>query len=73
MLPGRSPSCCSVRSRTVRCSRNIRCARGYVLVRGRLWRATNPSLPEPERQRLTEALMEARRAVMAARAGGKPR
>ena len=40
----------------------------YIVVRGRLWRATNPSLPEPERQRLTEALMDARRAVTAARA-----
>ena len=40
----------------------------YIVVRGRLWRATNPSLPEPERQRLTEALMDARRAVKAARA-----
>ena len=40
----------------------------YIVVRGRLWRATNPSLPEPERQRLTQALMDARRAVKAARA-----
>ena len=40
----------------------------YIVVRGRLWRATNPSLPEPERQRLTEALMDARRAVKVARA-----
>ena len=30
----------------------------YIVVRGRLWRATNPSLPEPERQRLTQALMD---------------
>ncbi|WP_191569669.1 hypothetical protein [Paracoccus yeei] len=42
--------------------------RRYIVVRGRLWRATNPSLPEPERQRLTQALMDARRAVKAARA-----
>lgn len=40
----------------------------YIVVRGRLWRATNPSLPEPERQRLTQALMDARRAVKTARA-----
>ena len=40
----------------------------YIVVHGRLWRATNPSLPEPERQRLTQALMDARRAVKAARA-----
>ena len=39
----------------------------YIVVRGRLWRATNPSLPEPERQRLTQALMDARRAVKTAR------
>ncbi len=44
----------------------------YIVVRGRLWRATNPSLPEPERQRLTEALMDARRAVKAARAAADP-
>ena len=41
-------------------------------MRGRLWRATNPSLPEPERQRLTQALMDARRAVKAARAAADP-
>jgi len=35
----------------------------YFVVRGRLWRCTNPSLPEPERRRLTAALMDARRAV----------
>ena len=46
--------------------------RRYIVVRGRLWRATNPSLPEPERQRLTEALMDARRAVKAARAAADP-
>ena len=44
----------------------------YIVVRGRLWRATNPSLPEPERQRLTQALMDARRAVKAARAAADP-
>ena len=46
--------------------------RRYIVVRGRLWRATNPSLPEPERQRLTQALMDARRAVKAARAAADP-
>lgn len=35
----------------------------YIIVRGRLWRASNPSLPEDERQRLVDALMDARRAV----------
>ena len=38
----------------------------YLVVRGRLWRATNPSLTEPERQRLTGDLMDARRAVKSA-------
>ncbi len=35
----------------------------YLIVRGRLWRASNPALPEPERQRLVDGLMDARRAV----------
>lgn len=39
----------------------------YVVVRGRLWRATNPALPEEERVRWTKALMDARRAVAAAK------
>lgn len=38
----------------------------YFVVRGRLWRCTNPSLPEHERDRLTRELMAARRAVGAA-------
>ncbi|MFD1480770.1 hypothetical protein [Paracoccus nototheniae] len=42
----------------------------YIVVRGRLWRATNPHLSEAERQRLTNELMDARRAVKAARAAG---
>lgn len=33
----------------------------YLVVRGRLWRATNPHLPEPDRERLVNALMNARR------------
>lgn len=32
-------------------------------MRGRLWRASNPNLSEPERQRLVSELMSARRAV----------
>lgn len=40
------------------------------MVRGRLRRATNPHLSEAERQRLTNELMDARRAVKAARASG---
>jgi hypothetical protein len=33
----------------------------YLVVRGRLWRATNPHLPEPDKERLVAALMNARR------------
>lgn len=40
----------------------------YFVVRGRLWRTTNPALPETEHQRLTHALMDARRAVKSAKA-----
>ena len=36
-------------------------------MRGRLWRATDPSLSEEERQRWVDALMNARRAVAAAK------
>lgn len=35
-------------------------------MQGKLWRASNPSLPEDERQRLVSNLMDARRAVGAA-------
>ena len=35
----------------------------YIVVRGRLWRASNPGLPEAERQSLVNDLMAARRAV----------
>ena len=35
----------------------------YFVVRGRLWRTSNPYLGENERQRLVRALMAARRAV----------
>lgn len=38
----------------------------YIVVRGRLWRATNPRLTGEERSRWTAALMDARRAVAAA-------
>lgn len=40
--------------------------RRYIVVRGRLWRTTNPDLPAPERANLTKRLMAARRAVAAA-------
>ena len=35
----------------------------YIIVRGRLWRAANPHLEPDRKQVLTQALMEARRAV----------
>lgn len=42
----------------------------YFVVRGRLWRCSNPALPAEERQRLVTELMAARRAVgMALKAG----
>lgn len=40
----------------------------YLIVRGRLWRTTNPGLSEPQRERLVHELMDARRAVKAAKA-----
>ena len=39
----------------------------YIVVRGRLWRRTNPHLPEDQRERLVRELMSARRAVGEAR------
>lgn len=42
----------------------------YFVVRGRLWRAANPALDDEERGRLTRALMDARRAVGAAKGAG---
>lgn len=39
----------------------------YIVVRGRLWRSLNPNLSEMKRQRLVADLMDARRAVAAAR------
>lgn len=42
----------------------------YLIVRGRLWRATDPTLPADERARLTASLMAARRGVAAARRAG---
>ncbi|MGV0025824.1 hypothetical protein [Phormidesmis priestleyi] len=37
--------------------------RRYFVVRGRLWRCSNPELAEEERSRLVQELMNARRAV----------
>ena len=42
----------------------------YLVVRGRLWRTTDPSLDAAERDRLTHELMDARRAVGAAKRAG---
>ena len=38
----------------------------YFVVRGRLWRATNPALAEAVRGQLVQQLMHARRAVKTA-------
>ena len=38
----------------------------YFVVRGRLWRRTNPDLPVEQRELLVRELMNARRAVKAA-------
>lgn len=42
----------------------------YIVVRGRLWRRSNPHLPAKVRQRWVDALMDARRAVGLARRSG---
>ena len=42
----------------------------YIVVDCVLWRASNPALPEAERERLVRALMDARRAVGAAKRAG---
>jgi len=39
----------------------------YFIVRGYLWRSTNPALPEEMRTRLVKELMDARRAVKQAK------
>lgn len=44
----------------------------YYVVKGRLWRCSNPTLGDDERQRLVGQLMTARRAVKAAKASGDP-
>lgn len=40
----------------------------YLIVRGRLWRTINPHLDEQRKDKLVHALMDARRAVKAAKA-----
>lgn len=44
----------------------------YFVVRGRLWRMSDPRLSESDRSRLVEELMSARRAVRDANHGGDP-
>jgi uncharacterized protein (DUF2252 family) len=44
----------------------------YFVVKGRLWRCSNPDLGARERQRLVNELMDARRAVKSAKASGGP-
>lgn len=41
----------------------------YFIVAGRLWRSTNPAIPEERRHRLVAELMDARRAVKDAKRG----
>jgi hypothetical protein len=41
----------------------------YLVVSGRLWRASNPHLPQAEREDLMRELMDARRAVGVAMRG----
>jgi hypothetical protein len=44
----------------------------YVIIEGRRWRATDPSIPEERRQELVRDLMKARRDVGAAKRAGDP-
>lgn len=44
----------------------------YIVVRGRLWRRSDPSLAPEQRAALTHELMEARRAVAAALRNDEP-
>ena len=44
----------------------------YLVVRGRLWRRSNPRLPQERRAALTADLMTARRAVRSALAADDP-
>jgi hypothetical protein len=44
----------------------------YIVVRGRLWRTSDPGLSPERRQALVDALMDARRAVRRALSTGDP-
>ena len=41
----------------------------YILIRGRLWRATNPTLAKAKREKFVKALMVSRRAIRDAKTG----
>ena len=43
---------------------------GYQRIRGRLWRISDPSIPDNLRQQLVNELMAARRAIAAAKRTG---
>ena len=43
----------------------------YIIVRGRLWRTSDPNVAESQRQALVDELMDARRAVKAAQDGSE--
>ncbi|WP_375481002.1 DUF3253 domain-containing protein [uncultured Jatrophihabitans sp.] len=45
----------------------------YIVVNGRRWRATDPSIPDALRQELVDELMSARRAVRTDPATARPR
>ncbi len=44
----------------------------YFVVRGMLWRRSNPALPEEERSAFVRVLMDARRDIARARRDGDP-
>jgi hypothetical protein len=44
----------------------------HVIIDGRRWRATDPSIPEERRQELVDELMSARRALGAAKRASDP-
>ncbi|MGI4718680.1 MAG: hypothetical protein ACRYGO_13900 [Janthinobacterium lividum] len=44
----------------------------YFVVKGRLWRSSNPHLPPAEREALVKRLMDARRRVGMAKRAGDP-
>lgn len=45
----------------------------YLIVRGRLWRTSNPHLSDDQREALVHDLMDARRAVKRAKKSGDPK